>query len=138
MISDTVSYALAQACKAHRNLIATALDAHGLYPGQELLLLQLWEQEGLTHTELVERCRVEAPTVSKTLQRMEAQGIVQRRPDGRDARVSRVFLTDAGRNLRDPVEQAWQRVDELSVAGLTEQEQLILRRLLVALRANLP
>ncbi len=138
MITETVSYALAQACKAHRNLIAASLDSLGLYPGQELVLMQLWEHEGLTHSELVERCRVEAPTVSKTLQRMEALGVVERRVAAHDARVSQVYLTERGRQLREPVEAAWRHVDELSVAGFTVEERLILRRLLVSLRANLP
>lgn len=137
-IVDTVSYALAQACKAHRNLIAAALDDLGLYPGQELILMLLWEREGLTHSELVELCRVEAPTVSRSLQRMEGLGVIVRRPDDRDARVSRVYLTDRGRELREPVELAWQQLEERSVAGLTLEERLLLRRLLVSLRANLP
>lgn len=137
-IIDTVSYALAQACKAHRNLVASALDAEGLHPGQELVLLHLWQEEGLTHTELVERCRVEAPTVSKTLQRMETLGVVSRRPDGRDARVSRVYLTKYGRELREPVERLWEQVEEVTVAGLSAQDRKDLHRLLIALRKNLP
>jgi DNA-binding MarR family transcriptional regulator len=137
-IVDTVSYALAQACKAHRNLIASQLDAHGLHPGQEQVLMHLWEQDGLTHSELVERCRVEAPTVSKTVQRMETLGVVGRRTDERDARVSRVYLTEQGRQLREPIERLWEQVDEISVAGLSAQERMLLRRLLISVRENLP
>lgn len=101
-------------------------------------MLQLWEQEGLTHSDLVERCRVEAPTISKTLQRMEALGVIACRHDVRDARVSRVYLTEYGRQLREPVERLWNQIDEVSVAGLTMEERLLLRRLLLALRENLP
>lgn len=118
-------------------MIASALEVHGLYPGQELVLLQLWEQEGLTHSELVERCHVEAPTVSRTLQRMEAMGVVVRRQDPSDARVSRVHLTDRGRQLREPVERLWAEVEARSLAGFTADERLFLRRLLIAVRQNL-
>lgn len=100
--------------------------------------MHLWEEEGLTHSELVARCRVEAPTVSKTLQRMETLGVVLRRTDDRDARMSRVYLTEQGRELREPIERLWQQVDEVSVAGLSAEEQMSLRRLLTAIRENLP
>ncbi|PZS29675.1 MAG: transcriptional regulator [Pseudonocardiales bacterium] len=137
-IVDTVSYALAQACKAHRNLIAALLDVHGLHPGQEQVLMHLWQEDGLTHSELVERCRVEAPTVSKTVQRMEALGVVARQADERDARVSRVYLTEQGRQLREPIERLWEQLDAISMAGLSEHERVLLRRLLITVRGNLP
>lgn len=109
-----------------------------MYPGQELILLQLWEQEGLAHSDLVERCRVEAPTVSRTLQRMEAMGFVVRRQDPDDARVSRVYLTERGRALREPVERVWTDVEARSMGGFTAEERMLLRRLLLAVRHNLP
>lgn len=109
-----------------------------MYPGQELILLQLWEQEGLAHSDLVERCRVEAPTVSRTLQRMEAMGFVARRQDPDDARVSRVYLTERGRALREPVERVWTDVEARSMGGFTAEERMLLRRLLLAVRHNLP
>lgn len=100
--------------------------------------MHLWEEDGLRHSDLVERCRVEAPTVSKTLQRMEALGVIARTADIRDARVSRVYLTEHGRRLREPVERLWKRVDEVSLAGLTVEDRLVLHRLLIVLRENLP
>lgn len=99
--------------------------------------MHLWENDGLTHSELVERCRVEAPTVSKTVQRMEALGVVGRKADARDGRVSRVYLTEQGRELREPIERLWEQVDEISVAGLSGQERMLLRRLLITVRGNL-
>lgn len=100
--------------------------------------MHLWQQDGLTQSELVERCRVEAPTVSKTVQRMEGLGVVIRRADERDARVSRVYLTEQGGQLREPIERLWEQVDAISTAGLSEQERILLRRLLITVRGNLP
>jgi len=100
--------------------------------------MHLWQEDGLTHSELVERCRVEAPTVSKTVQRMEALGVVARQADERDARVSRVYLTEQGRQLREPIERLWEQLDAISMAGLSEHERVLLRRLLITVRGNLP
>jgi len=105
--------------------------------GQEMVLLRLWAQEGPTHTDLAAALGVEAPTVTKALQRMERAGLVQRRPDADDARVSRVYLTPRGRALEEPVRRAWHDLETAAMTGLTLEERLLLRRLLLQVRDNL-
>lgn len=136
-IDETVGYALAQACKVHRNRTDAALNMVGLHVGQEMILLQLWREEGIAQSQLVERLCVEPPTVTKMLQRMEREGLIERRPDAEDARVSRVFLTPCGRAIQSKVECSWQSVEERVIAGMTPEERLLLRRLLFVVRDNL-
>jgi MarR family transcriptional regulator, organic hydroperoxide resistance regulator len=143
-IKDSVGYVLAQVCKAHRQSVDSALKGlaregcgAGLHVGQEMILLHLWGEEGLTQTQLAERLGVEPPTVTKMLQRMEAAGLLRRCGDAEDARVSRVHLTDAGRSLEPLVERSWAVVEERVTAGMTAEERLLLRRLLQQVRANL-
>jgi DNA-binding MarR family transcriptional regulator len=80
---------------------------------------------------------LEPPTITKMLQRMEAAGLVARRQDSEDARVSRVYLTDRGRSLEQVVIDVWQQLEEDTVQGLNETEQLLLRRLLIQVSSNL-
>jgi MarR family transcriptional regulator, organic hydroperoxide resistance regulator len=139
-IEETVGYALAQLCKTHRYAVDGALRAipdHELRAGQEMLLLQLWREDGITQSQLVERLMVEPPTVTKMLQRIEGEGLVERRPDPDDARVSRVFLTAKGRALEQAVGVAWRTIDDQATAGLSLEERLLLRRLLVQMQRNL-
>lgn len=139
-IDESVGYAVAQLCKAHRYAIDSALRAlpgHELRVGQEMLLLQLWAADGLSQSQLVERLCVEPPTVTKMLQRIEADGLIERRPDREDGRVSRVYLTAKGRALEGQVAAAWQEVEARATAGMTAAEQALLRRLLLQMRANL-
>src|ERR1700759_2702501 len=106
MIEETVTSALLQAVKASRASISPALVANGLHPGQDLLLSALWSEDGITQSELVTRLGIRSPTVSKALTRLERAGYVRREID--EKRCRRVFLTPAGRALRQPVGQAWQ------------------------------
>lgn len=141
-LNETVGYALAQACKTHRNSISTELrtvetdDGH-LHVGQEMILMQLWQEEGLTQSQLAGQMCVEPPTVTKMLQRIEQQGLIVRRPDDHDARVSRVYLTEAGRALRCHVEACWTRVEDRAMHGLSREERMLLRRLLLQVQHNL-
>mgnify|MGYP001488447026 CR=1 FL=1 len=136
-IADYVGFQLIQVLKLHRQRAEEGLQALGLHTGQEMTMLQLWGKDGLTQSELGQCMGVEPPTVSKMLDRMERSGLIQRRQDLDDARVSRVYLTERGRALERPVLDVWRRLEERTVAGLTPAEQLLLRRLVMQLRANL-
>ena len=130
MLDETLTYALIKVMKTVRNDLAAALLPLGLHVGQELLLNQLWREDGLTQGELIARLGVEPPTVTKTLQRLERAGLVTRAPDPARPRVGRVYLTDAGKALREPVEEIWIRTDEELQKGLGEAERELLARLL--------
>jgi DNA-binding MarR family transcriptional regulator len=136
-IESLIGFELVQLCRAHRNRAEELLNVYGLHTGQEMTLFHLWEEEGQTHSELAERMCVEPPTASKMLQRMETAGFLVRKPDPADARVSRVYLTEYGRSLEKPVLEAWKRLEEQTLKGMTEAEQALLRRLIMQMRTNL-
>lgn len=136
-IEETVGFAIARLCKEHRTAVGVVLAELGVHVGQEMLLQQLWSKEGLTQSQLAEHLCAEPPTVTKMLQRMEQAGLIERRADPEDARMSRVFLTDQGRALQAPIEHCWSIVEGRVTAGMTSEERLLLRRLLVQARHNL-
>lgn len=136
-MQETIGFALSQACKAHRTAVDAVLRAHHLHVGQEMILMRLWEQEGQTQTQLADQLCVEPPTVTRMIQRMETEGLLERRADLEDARIQRVFLTAAGRALREQVEACWAQVEAATVVGFTTEERMLLRRLLLQLRDNL-
>lgn len=136
-LEGTIGYTLVGVCRAHRNRAAEALARVGLYVGQEWILLRLREQNGMTQSELAEACAVEGPTMSKGLQRMERAKLVARRTDTIDARVSRVYLTDQGRNVCEAVDAIWSDLEECTLTGLAADERILLGRLLHQVRQNL-
>ena len=133
----TIGYVLARTCKLLHARMHTALDGIGLYRGQQFALHVLWENEGITHSELAERLCVQPATVTNILKRMEEAGLVERRHDEEDQRVSRVYLTDAGRGIRGKAEKVRRELDAEAFAGLSEEERATLRELLVRVQENL-
>ena len=136
-LEATIGYTLVGICRAHRNRASEALARVGLFVGQEWILFRLREREGLTQSELAEACAVEGPTMSKALQRMEKAGLVARREDAADARVSRVYLTDRGRAVCEAVDEIWADLERRTCADLSEVERALLRRLLLRVERNL-
>jgi MarR family transcriptional regulator, organic hydroperoxide resistance regulator len=134
---NTLDFLLAEVCHQHHFRANTLLEAIGLYRGQPPVLFALWDQEGLTHTELAERLQNTPATITKMLQRMEKAGFVQRRPDANDQRVSRVYLTEAGRAIQSQVQAIWDTMEAETFAGFTGEESLLLRTFLLRIRQNL-
>jgi DNA-binding MarR family transcriptional regulator len=61
----------------------------------------LWARDGMSQAELSRTVAIEPPTMVRTIDRMVRDGLVKRRPDPRDARISRIHFTNRGRSLRD-------------------------------------
>jgi len=60
-----------------------------------------------------------------------------RRPDPDDQRISRVYLTEAGRAIKTQVEQVWETMEIETFAGFSPEEQVVLHGFLTRLRDNL-
>jgi MarR family transcriptional regulator, organic hydroperoxide resistance regulator len=134
---ENTSFVLAKACKAHRAYVGALLAEHGLHVGQEMVLLELWQDDGLRGGELAARLGVEPPTVTKMLRRLEGCGLVERSQDATDARSFRVHLTERGRALEGPVASCWAQTEETALAGLGAGEREIFRKVLIRVRSNL-
>lgn len=134
---DELGYLLVEVSKLHRAHAHAALEDQGLYRGQNFVLTALAEQEGLSQTELAEKLLVTPPTISNSLERMETAGWIERQPDPEDRRISRVYLTEAGRTLQESVASLWHDLEEQTFGGLTSEQRDSLWQTLLQIRENL-
>lgn len=109
--------------KALRALTETEMRRHGLHFGQDLVLAALWERDGRTPGEVAAMLHVTTPTIVKMATRMTTAGLLTRRRDDQDNRLVRLWLTDAGRALKEPVLAARQALEDKVTADLTETER---------------
>lgn len=136
-MSDTISYLMVKVCRAHRCLAGALLADYGLHVGQEVLLMYLWEYDGRPQSELVDLMAVEPPTLTRMLNRLEKSGLLERHRDQIDARVCRIYLTEAGWALKEPIQRIWRELEARTMANLAIEERVLLRRLLMQVRRNL-
>ncbi|MER7443067.1 MarR family winged helix-turn-helix transcriptional regulator [Micromonospora avicenniae] len=122
-----VCFALYAASRAMTDVYRPILDAVGLTYPQYLVLLVLWEHDGdpRTVSDLGAELRLDSGTLSPLLKRLEETGLVVRRRSTRDERRVEVELTDAGRALRQRVEDVPLRIARAT--GLSEAELVALR-----------
>jgi MarR family transcriptional regulator, organic hydroperoxide resistance regulator len=120
-----------------RGAADAAFSRHGVRVGQNLVLEQLWNEDGLTPGDIAQRLGVSTPTVVKMATRMEAAGFLERRRDERDARLVRLYLTDRGRSVRKPLERELERLRKQATASLTAAERRDLESALATIVGNL-
>jgi DNA-binding MarR family transcriptional regulator len=128
---------LSKVCGLRHRRMHDLLDDLGLYRGQPSMLNALWTQDGMTHSELAEQLNKSPATITKTVKRMEKAGFVERRPDPRDERLSRVYLTGAGRDIQSAVEDVWRAFEEQAFAGFGQEELAALRGALLRVCQNI-
>lgn len=109
--------------KVLRALADREMRTHGLHLGQNYVLAALWEQDGRTPGEVAAALNVTTPTVVKMATRMTAADLLVRRRDEHDNRLVRLWLTDKGRALQQPVEAQRQALEDKVTADLTPTER---------------
>jgi MarR family transcriptional regulator, organic hydroperoxide resistance regulator len=114
-----------------------AFARHGVHEGQQYILLCLWTEDGLSPGEVARRLGLATPTVTRATARMEAAGLLRRRPDERDRRVVRLFLTKRGRALEQLIGREMEQLNERALASLEQADRDALVRALNEIRRNL-
>lgn len=102
-----------------------------------IILVRLSRQDGLTQAELVKASKMTAPSISATLKNMEADGLIVRRKDEDDQRITRVYLTELGRATEEKNYEIIRTVDRLAMEGISEEEQAAFVEVLLKIRDNL-
>lgn len=135
--TDSLSYLFFQAIKFQHCRMHQLLDDVGIYPGQHALLWFLHKEDGANQKELADKLKIKPSTMTVMLSRMEKAGLLERRQDCKDQRISRVYITEKGKEMYKVVEKTMHQLQEECFSNLSNDETIILRRLLMQIRDNL-
>lgn len=99
-LDNQLCFALYAASNAMTRLYRDHLEPLGLTYPQYLVLLVLWEQDGVAVKAIGRRLHLDSGTLTPLLKRMEQAGLVERRRSKADERQVDIFLTPAGEALK--------------------------------------
>lgn len=123
--------------RAHHNLANQLFEQIGLHRGQPSVLFELDRHDGVTQSELARRIEVTPATLTNLLNRLEAHLYIRRVRDPLDARVFRVYLTDAGREKTVQARAITEQMETLAFKDFNDVELEALSESLQRLRRNL-
>jgi MarR family transcriptional regulator, transcriptional regulator for hemolysin len=113
------------------------LSGIGLTRAQWQTLAYLARNEGINQTSLAQLLDIEPITLVRLLDRLEAQGVVERRVDPRDRRQRNLYLTALAEPALERIRALGLEVREETLAGLEEGERGQLLALLTRMKTNL-
>ena len=114
-----------------------AADELNIPSGYRHMLIYLAHHDGVSQYELAKCSHLTAPTVSVTLQKMERDGYIERRPDENDQRQMNVFLTPMGRALEEQTKNKANETELFSMSCLNDEEKKIFKEYLLRVSANI-
>lgn len=120
---DSAAYLSALLAKGFSKSLASRAYSLGFLPGQFPVLLELWNEDGLTQRELLDRLEVEQATLANTLGRMERDGLIERRQHPKDRRATCNFLTAKGKSIEGPAMEAAREADQDLFKGFRRFEK---------------
>lgn len=126
-LDHQLCFALYSASLAMTKLYKPLLEPLGLTYPQYLVMLVLWEGDGLTVSQLGERLALDSGTLTPLLKRLQAAGLVQRLRDTIDERRVLLQLTAAGRQLRARAASVPPTIAQAAGCGLDELATLTAR-----------
>ena len=109
----------------------------GIYPGQIPVLGLLAYKDGLSQREIAEHLRIKPPTVNVTVQRLEKAGFLFRKADEKDQRISRIYLTEKGKQAKENGMKKVKENEKILLSGLSDAELCLLRRMLEQITENI-
>jgi DNA-binding MarR family transcriptional regulator len=111
---ENVGFLLAKALQRWNELLRRRFAQEGfaeVRPQYGSVLIPLYEEDGLAIGELGRRARLSKQTMTTMIRQMERDGLVKRRPDSEDGRVSRILLTGRARDFRSVAERVLLELD---------------------------
>jgi DNA-binding MarR family transcriptional regulator len=132
-----LNQAIVRVAKLHHLLARQLLRHTGLHPGQEVVMMHLWEHGAARQVDLIRVAGSDAATMTRMVRRLERAGFVRRRPSPTDRRAVIIEATPASQALRGEIEGLWPRLEQLTTGGFTQEEYASILELLDRLAENL-
>jgi MarR family transcriptional regulator, organic hydroperoxide resistance regulator len=132
-----VSHAIFRVARLTRMIAANLLRPVGLYPGQEIVMMYLWDLGPQRQADLVRLASSDAATMTRMIRRLEHAGFVRRSPSTEDKRAFLIEATPASRGLRQQIGDFWSQVEEISLGGLSDQERQTVLRVIEGMESRL-
>lgn len=126
--------------KTNRLLIKRAnelIKSYAINHAYTFILMELFNEDGLTQAELVQRIDVEQPTLVRTLDRMERDGFIIKSPSPTDRRATYIHLTEKAKGTKSLLDHSARQLNTQALSGFTEEEQKELRQYINRILQNL-
>ena len=134
---ETVGFLLWDARRAISRDFEKRISPHGVSLGTFWILRILWDEDGVTQSQLIQRVHMKGPTIVGTVAQLERERLVTRTADLSDSRKKLINLTPKGHALRAVILPITEDVNKRALKGFPATERNQLKDMLRRLRVNM-
>lgn len=106
------------------------LEPFNLAPEQNLIMMMLWEKDGISPNELSTKLNKDKANIARMISSLEKKGYIKKIEDPSDKRTFKVHLTEDGKKLECIVLPILKKTSETVLNGITEEQLIELRNLI--------
>jgi DNA-binding MarR family transcriptional regulator len=132
-----LGYLIHDVSRLRRTVFDQIMRPHGITRAQWWVLAHLSRHDGMVQTQLADLLDVGKASLGTLLDRLEATGYMERRPDPTDRRAKRVFLTRASMRLLETMDAAETAFNQRILRDLTDDNRIELIRMLSLIKESL-
>ena len=118
VLDKSTGFLLARTARSMKRALEARLSEFNVTASQYIVLAQLEDDDGISLSQLGERLYFDNPTMTGIIDRMERDGLVERRRVADDRRVINVFITEKGKHLFERCDAVAEELNEFALVDL--------------------
>ncbi|CDQ20571.1 DNA-binding transcriptional regulator, MarR family [Halobacillus karajensis] len=134
---DYISIKLHQTDLKLTSYIKSQLHPYNLAPEQNLIMMLLWEKDGLNQNQLAQYLGKDKTNIARMASNLESKGFIKRNFCTEDRRSLELYLTEKGQELKEQVVPVAESFNEKVTEGISKDELLEFDRLLTKMQNNI-
>jgi len=134
--NDYISIFIHQTDLLLTNYVKNQLAPFNIAPEQNLIMMVLWEKDGLTQNEVGQKVDKDKTNIARMATSLEQKGFIKRSTCPYDRRSQRLYLTEQGRKLGETVIPIAEEFNNMVCKGISNEELSEVKRILSIMRKN--
>ncbi|GIN59171.1 MarR family winged helix-turn-helix transcriptional regulator [Lederbergia ruris] len=136
-LNDHIGILIHNADLAITSYVRKHLEPFNLAPEQNLIMMILWNQDGVSSNELVSQLNKDKAGIARMIASLEGKGYIKKVADPNDKRSFKIHLTDEGKRLAHSVIPIQRNMRETLTKGMTKEEIDDLQKLITKVMNNI-
>lgn len=135
----TTGFLIHDVSRIRKKVVDKAVADYGITRSQFWVLVNIarYGREGIAQTKLAQLMSVGKVSLGGVIDRMEANGVLERLPDPVDRRAKKVLMTPKGENLLHELQDIAEGLSKHIMKGITQEQRKTLDGLLRTMKHNL-
>ncbi|GIN73728.1 MarR family transcriptional regulator [Bacillus sp. J14TS2] len=136
-LNEHIGILIHSADLAITSYVRKQLEPFNLAPEQNLIMMILWNQDGVSSNDLVSALNKDKAGIARMIASLEGKGYIYKVDDPKDKRSFKIHLTDEGKQLSHDVITVQQNMRETLTKGMTNEEVRELQKLITKVMNNI-